>query len=61
MMNETMIIEITDYVRSESRSLKPGTTKKRAKELLHSLWEDDYLGLVYRLWVDGEVVLELGA
>lgn len=59
-MNEHGIrIEILNGMRSEFQDIEV-KTKKRAREILYELWESDYLGCVYRLWIDGDIELELG-
>lgn len=60
-MNERgIVIVASDGWRQQERVLPDRTTKKKAKEILHQLWEDDYMGLVYSLWIDGECVLTVG-
>lgn len=52
-----MEIEIANGIRSEYRKIKDEISKEQGAIILKQLWEQDYLGLTYNLWVDGEVIL----
>ena len=54
-----MIITSTDGVTTQSRTLKSEVTIERAVELLEKLYDEDYLGLSYTLWVDDEEYMTL--
>lgn len=54
-----MIITATDGVTTQSRTLKSEVTIERAVELLEQLYDEDYLGLSYTLWVDDEEYMTL--
>lgn len=54
-----MIITATDGVTTQSRTLKSEVTIERAVELLEQLYDEDYLGLSYTLWVDDEEYVTL--
>lgn len=54
-----MIITATDGITTQSRTLKSEVTIERAVELLEQLYDEDYLGLSYTLWVDDEEYLTL--
>lgn len=52
-MNE-LIITATDGIRTQSRKFKQGVTIERAMEVMEQMYESDYLGLSYTLWVNGK-------
>ena len=54
-----MIITATDGVTTQSITLKSDVTIERAVELLEQLYDEDYLGLYYTLWVDDEEYMTL--
>lgn len=55
-----MIIVADNGMETQTRKLKDGITLEEAKALARKLWEDDWLGLDYRLEDnDGNIILEL--
>lgn len=55
-----MIIVADNGVETQIRKLKEGVTLEEAKARVRKLWEDDWLGLDYRLEDnDGNIILEL--
>ena len=55
-----MIIVADNGVETQTRKLKEGVTLEEAKAQVRELWEDDWLGLDYRLEDnDGNIILEL--
>ena len=55
-----MIIVADNGVETQTRKLKEGVTLEEAKARVRKLWEDDWLGLDYRLEDnDGNVIFEL--
>ena len=55
-----MIIVADNGIETQTRKLKDGITLEEAKALVRELWEDDWLGLDYRLEDnDGNIILEL--
>ena len=55
-----MIIVADNGVEKQTRKLKEGVTLEEAKARVWKLWEDDWLGLDYRLEDnDGNVIFEL--
>ena len=55
-----MIIVADNGIETQTRKLKDGITLEEAKALARELWEDDWLGLDYRLEDnDGNIILEL--
>ena len=55
-----MIIVADNGVETQIRKLKEGVTLEEAKARVRKLWEDDWLGLDYRLEDnDGNVIFEL--
>lgn len=55
-----MIIVADNGMETQTRKLKDGITLEEAKALVRELWEDDWLGLDYRLEDnDGNIILEL--
>ena len=55
-----MIIVSDNGVETQTRKLKEGVTLEEAKARVWKLWEDDWLGLDYRLEDnDGNVIFEL--
>lgn len=44
---------ITDGLRSETKTFKKDVSLERAQEIMEQMFEDDYLGLSYSLYVDG--------
>lgn len=55
-----MIIVADNGIETQTRKLKDGITLEEAKALARELWEDDWLGLDYRLEdKDGNVVFKL--
>lgn len=60
-MNERgIVIVASDGWEQQERALPERTTKKKARELLYQLWDNDSLGLDWSLWIDGECVLTVG-
>lgn len=45
-------IIISDGIKEQKRTLKSDVTLERAEELLEQMYNDDYLGLSYYLYVD---------
>lgn len=45
---------ITDGLISETKTFKKDVSLERAQEILEQMFEDDFLGLTYSLYVDGE-------
>ena len=57
---QKMIIVADNGMETQTRKLKDGITLDEAKAQVRELWEDDWLGLDYRLEdKDGNVVFEL--
>ena len=55
-----MIIVADNGMETQTRKLKDGITLDEAKAQVRKLWEDDWLGLDYRLEdEDGNIILEL--
>lgn len=55
-----MIIVADNGMETQTRKLKDGITLEEAKALARELWEDDGLGLDYRLEDnDGNIILKL--
>lgn len=54
-------LEITDGITSRIKIFKVGTTIEHAEEVMEQMWEEDWRGNTYRLWVDDEVYSELEA
>lgn len=55
-----MIIVADNGIETQTRKLKDGITLDEAKAQVRELWEDDWLGLDYRLEDnDGNIILEL--
>lgn len=45
---------ITDGLMSETKTFKKDVSLEQAQEIMEQMYEDDYLGLSYSLYVDGE-------
>ena len=55
-----MIIVADNGIETQTRKLKDDITLDEAKAQVRELWEDDWLGLDYRLEDnDGNIILEL--
>ena len=52
-------ITITNGAESQTRNLRKGTTIERGVEILQNLFDADYLGCSYTLWVDDAEYLTL--
>lgn len=52
-------IVATNGLRSETKTFKKEVSLERAQEVMEQMYEDDYLGLSYYLYVDGEEYLAL--
>ena len=52
-------IEITDGISPQTRRLQGTVSTNTAVSLLYELYEEDYLGLTYNLWIDNEIYLSL--
>ena len=50
---------ITDGLKSETKTFQNDVSLERAQEVMEQMYEDDYLGLSYYLYVDGEEYLAL--
>lgn len=52
-------ITITNGAETQTRNLRKGTTIERGVEILQNLFDADYLGCSYTLWVDDAEYLTL--
>ena len=52
-------LEITDGITSAVKTFKEGTTIERAGEVMEQMWEEDWRGNTYRLYVDDQLYSEL--
>ena len=54
-----LYIVATDGARQQERKLKDSVSLEQAKLLLEQLYEDDYLGLSYYLYDEGDLIMSL--